>query len=75
MNEGDTVPSSESPGCGNAPRSIATSAFASAFVAPVTAALPPQIEAARIAAIVIEPPLTAAERIALVKRQMRALFR
>jgi hypothetical protein len=24
---------------------------------------------------VIEPPLTAAERIALVKRQMRALFR
>jgi hypothetical protein len=45
------------------------------FVGAVIAALPPQLEAARIASITVEPPLTAAERIALVKRQLRALFR
>jgi hypothetical protein len=47
----------------------------SAYVATVRAALPHQIEAARIAAITVKPTFTRAENIELAKRSMRALFR
>jgi hypothetical protein len=43
--------------------------------ATVTAALSPQVETQRIAALKPEPPLTEAERLEMVRRFMRWLFR
>jgi hypothetical protein len=45
------------------------------FAAPVTAALPPQIEAARLASIAIKAPLTGAENLEQLRRLMYALSR
>jgi hypothetical protein len=44
-----------------------------AFAAPVTSALPPRIEAQRVAAVIIRQP-TREEIIARLKRQARLMF-
>jgi hypothetical protein len=56
-------------------RKLGIQSLRSAFVAPVTAALPPQIEAARVAAIAVKPTPTHAESVARLKRSMGWFFR